>query len=169
MPAPLPIFWNTGVVPMNTNPADVKKVLPQDPNVERSALADKWGSALNAGFQVIPNVLIRAQSQLGLDAVDCVILLNLNLHWWRKHNLPYPPPALIARRMGVSRRTIERRLFRLEKGGWLKRLPADESDSQPKVRKYDLSGMVQRLQQAAIIGVTQREYRRRVKSKPNST
>src|SRR5438046_2315377 len=104
---------------MNANPTGGKK--RQDSTVERSALADKWGSALNAGFQVVPNVLVRAQTQLGLDAVDSMILLNLNLHWWQKDSLPYPPPSLIARRMGVSRRTIERRLFRLERAGWLKR------------------------------------------------
>lgn len=156
-------------MPVNANPADGRrKILQQDSTVERSVLADKWGSALNAGFQTIPNVLISAQSQLGLDAVDCMILLNLNLHWWRKEDLPYPPPALMARRMGVSRRTIERRLFALQKAGWLKRLPADRSDGQPKVRKYDLSGMVQRLQEAAIISVNQREYRRRVRSKRDS-
>lgn len=152
-------------MPVNTNPTHGKRILRQDSAVEQSPLLDKWGSALNAGFQVIPNVLIRAQSKLRLDTVDCIILLNLNLHWWEKDKLPYPSPGLIARRMGVSRRTIERRLFRLQKVGWLKRLPADGSDGQPKTRKFDLSGMVHRLQQAAIIGVAQREYRRRVKSK----
>ena len=73
--------------------------------------------------------------------------------------------------MGVSRRTVERRLFRLQKTGWVKRLPADGMSGQPKVRKYDLSGMVERLQEAAIIAVNQREYRTRLqsKSKPPQT
>jgi len=155
-------------VPVNTNPADGDRIRTENSTAERSTLAEKWGSALIAGFQVIPSVLIKAQSRLNLDAVDCMILLNLNLHWWQKDNLPYPPPALIARRMGVSRRTIERRLFRLQKAGWVKRLPADGRDGQPKVRRYDLSGMVQRLQEAAIIGVNQREYRAQDKSKRNS-
>jgi hypothetical protein len=155
-------------VPLNANPADGKKIAPDNSGVERSALADKWGSALNAGFQVIPSVLIKAQSRLGLDAVDCMIILNLNLHWWRKDTLPYPAPALIARRMGVSRRTIERRLFRLQKGGWVKRLPSEGRDGQPNVRRYDLSGLVQRLQHAAVIAVNQREYRSRAKPAPKS-
>ena len=155
-------------MPFNTNPTDGTKSPRRDFSIERSTLADKWGSALSAGFQLVPSVLIKAQSRLGLDAVDCMILLNLNLHWWKKESLPYPAPALIARRMGVSRRTIERRLFHLQKAGWLKRLPAHGSDGQPKVRKYDLSGMVQRLQHAALIGVNQREYQKRTKSKQGS-
>lgn len=122
-------------------------------------ISEKWGSALDGGFQVIPNVLLQAQSRLQLDAMDIVILLNLNLHWWGKDTLPYPPPALIARRMGVSRRTIERRVSRLQQQGWLKRLPATGTDAQPKIRKYDLSGLVERLQKAARIGISQRNYR----------
>jgi DnaD N-terminal domain len=156
---------------MNTNSAGGQTTFQETFVFERGAIANKWGSALDAGFQVVPSVLIKAQSRLGLDAVDCMILLNLNLHWWKRDNLPYPPPALIARRMGVSRRTVERRLFRLQKAGWVKRLSADAMGGQPKVRKYDLSGMVERLQEAAIIAVNQREYRTRLnsKSKPPQT
>lgn len=126
---------------------------------DKNVFAAKWGSALDAGFQVIPNVLLRAQSRLNLDAVDVVILLNLNLHWWQKESLPYPPPALIARRMGVSRRTVERRIFRLQKDGWLKRLPAVGEGEEQKIRRYDLSGLVERLQAAAVVGLSQRNYR----------
>ena len=140
----------------SANPADEAAAVAKHPAPERHALEDKWGSALDAGFQSIPNVLIQAQSKLKLDSVDIVIILNLNLHWWEKSSLPYPPPALIARRMGVSRRTIERRIFRLQKEGWLKRLSAG---SEQGIRKYDLSGLVERLQQAAVKGLNQRERR----------
>jgi hypothetical protein len=124
-----------------------------------SAVAEKWGTALVAGYQIIPNVLFAAQSRLELDAVDCVILLNLNLFWWKKDDFPFPPPTLIAKRMGVSRRTVERRLLKLEAKGWLKRLPAIEKDGNPKIRKYDLSGMAKRLQVAAISNLNYRNYR----------
>ena len=71
--------------------------------------------------------------------------------------LPYPSPALIAKRMGVSRRTIERRLVRLQATGWLKRLPGNAKEGKLKIRKYDLSGMVKRLQEAVVGEVNQRE------------
>src|SRR5689334_11942338 len=77
--------------------------------------ATKWGSALEAGFQIIPNVLIRGQAKLGLDPLDVVILLNLNMHWWTPGDLPYPQPRVIANRIGVSIRTVERRLEALER------------------------------------------------------
>jgi hypothetical protein len=100
---------------VNANPADGKKILGQGSTTERSAVAEKRGSALHFGLSGTPSVLIRAQGQLHLDAVDCMILLNLNLHWWHKDDLAYPPAALIAGRMGVSRRRIERRLFSVTK------------------------------------------------------
>ncbi len=149
-------------MPTNATPARETARQRDHSETAQGSVAEKWGCALDAGYQVIPSVLIQAQSRLGLDAVDCMILLNLNLHWWRKYDLPYPRPALIAKRMGVSRRTIERRLFKLQKMGWLRRLPADtDDDGQRMARRYDLSGMVRRLQDAAIIGVNQREYRAR--------
>jgi hypothetical protein len=59
--------------------------------------------------------LFQAQSSLAIDPVDLVILLNISLHWWGASSLPYPAPSRIAARMGVSRRTIERRLISLER------------------------------------------------------
>lgn len=116
----------------------------------------KWGTAGKAGFQIVPNVLLRAQQLLELDASDVVILLNLSLHWWSAENLPSPSPRIIANRMGVSKRTVERRLGDLEKREFLKRLPA--TDDMP--RKYDLSGFVQKLESAAAAGIAQRAYRK---------
>jgi hypothetical protein len=55
-----------------------------------------------AGFQTVPNVLIQLHQQLGLDALDVLILLNLNMHWWKANDWPYPKPSLLAGRIGVT-------------------------------------------------------------------
>ena len=117
----------------------------------------RWGSAISAGFQIAPNVLLRAQRHLGLDTGDVVILLNLAMHWWAPNVLPYPSPTIIANRMGLSKRTIERRLESLQKRGFLKRLPAEDGER----RRYDLSGMVEKLESAAAVGLAHREYSKR--------
>lgn len=111
-----------------------------------SLAAAKWGQALDAGFQIIPNVLIRGQAKLGLDAMDIVILLNLNLHWWKPDDLPFPQPRVIARRMGVSTRTVERRLETLEERGLLERLPPEKTPGHLVHRRVDLKGLVAQLQ-----------------------
>jgi len=119
----------------------------------------KWGGAAKAGFQVIPNVLFRAQKHLELDSVDIVVLLNISMHWWGASNLPFPSPVIIAQRMNVSRRTIERRLQKLEKRGFLKRLDAmAPKEGKPKVRRFDMGGLVEKLEIAALTGLAQREF-----------
>jgi hypothetical protein len=119
----------------------------------------KWGGAEKAGFQLIPNVIFQAQKHLGLDSVDIVILLNVTLHWWRRESLPYPSPAMIASRMGVSKRTVERRIRALERRQFLRRLPAEENgEGGPRVRRFVLDGLMERLETLAEVGVNRREF-----------
>jgi DnaD N-terminal domain len=104
----------------------------------------KWGDSLDAGFQIIPDVLFRCQAILGLEPIDVVILLNITTHWWEYDDLPYPRPSIIAKRMDVSTRTVERRIVELQKKGFLMRL-APQHKKGKTVRPYDLSGLVEKL------------------------
>lgn len=122
----------------------------------RTLAAAKWGEALDAGFQIVPNVLVRGQAKLGLDALDVVILLNVNMHWWRPEDLPFPQPRVIANRAGVSTRTVERRLEELERKGILHRLAPEKPLKQLTRRRIDLSGLVSRLQAFARKNLTMR-------------
>ena len=131
----------------------------QTDETARTLAAAKWGQALDAGFQIIPNVLVRGQARLGLDALDVVILLNVNMHWWRPGDLPFPQPRVIAHRVGVSTRTIERRLEELERKGMLERLPPEKSPKQLARRRIDLSGLVSRLQDFARENLSKRAKR----------
>jgi hypothetical protein len=119
---------------------------------------EKWGKAGKAGFQVVPNVLFRAQSVLDIDAIDVVILLNLSMHWWDRTKLPYPSAQLLSQRMGLSRRTIERHIQNLDKRGFIQRLAAKApQEGKPKVRRFDMSGLVERLEIAASKNLVQRQ------------
>src|SRR5262249_17833684 len=118
-------------------------------------ITDKWGGALAGGFQVIPNVLVRAQAHLKLDSVDVVVLLNMNMHWWNKGDFPFPRASTIAKRMGISKRTVQRRIEKLVKQGLLERVPLTTNDN---MRRYKLDGLVQRLSEAASVGLDQRAY-----------
>jgi hypothetical protein len=64
---------------------------------------EKWGKAIDfGGYQMVPNILVRTQRHLGLSPIDVVVLLNLNLHWWERDLLPWPPAAIIAARVVLS-------------------------------------------------------------------
>lgn len=108
-------------------------------------ITSKWGKSIDAGFQQVPDVLIRAQSKLEIDSLSLVILLNLTMHWWDKDNLPWPRPSVIAKRIGVSTRTVERKISELTDKGLIERLPSEKTDSST-IRRFNLSGLVEHLE-----------------------
>ena len=118
----------------------------------------KWDCSLDAGFQIIPNVLFRCQKILGLEPVDVVILMNITTHWWDKADLPYPRPSAIANRMDVSTRTVERRLREMEKNGLLRRLKSTKKQGRA-IRRIDLTGLVEKLKEVAAANLRLRQTR----------
>ncbi|MEM7637976.1 MAG: helix-turn-helix domain-containing protein [Pseudomonadota bacterium] len=85
------------------------------------AIHARWGDLTDVGFTAVPNTLIQAQSALGLTSTDIVILLNFTLHWWDPDSHPYPRSNTIARRTGLSTRTVQRTIKSLEERGFIKR------------------------------------------------
>src|SRR5436309_210924 len=84
----------------------------------------KWTKALmDAGWTVIPSVILERQQALGLTALDVNVLLHLARHWWEKDRLPFPSKKTIAECMGVSESTVQRRIASMEKQGLIKRTP----------------------------------------------
>jgi len=83
--------------------------------------AGKWGVAALAGFQPLPDVLLLKQKELGLDAVDIIVLLNVTHYWWFRDRPPYLRTNLIAERMDVTGRTIQRVIKKLQEKGYIRR------------------------------------------------
>lgn len=86
-----------------------------------SAVHVKYGKAAIAGFQAVPDLLLKHQHDLGLSATDLVVLLNVLMHWWYPAQKPYPRSTTIAKRMGVTPRTVQRSLQQIEELGFLVR------------------------------------------------
>ena len=116
------------------------------------SIQTRWGSSVTtgaAGFTAVPSVLIRYQHELGLSATELVVLLNVITHWWRAEELPYVRPTTIARRMGVDRRTVDRALRSIEGKGLVQRLAPESRDGRTTVRRFELDGLVQKLEAIA--------------------
>lgn len=97
---------------------------------------------------------------LELEAVDVVILLNITTHWWEYDALPYPRPSIIAKRMNLSTRTVERRISELQKDGFLIRLAAQRKKGKT-IRPNDLSGLVEKLKLLSTGTLVRRRAMRR--------
>lgn len=105
----------------------------------------KWGEKqIEAGFTVIPSILITRQKALGLDAVDLNILLHIVVRWWAADNHAYPSKKLIADSMGIDVSTVRRRVARMENEGLLQREKRFVERAQTS-NKYDLTKLVSSL------------------------
>ena len=108
----------------------------------------KWGVAARAGYQPVPDVLLIKQRALGLDPVDLLVLLNITSYWWYADKLPFARTTTIAERMGVSVRTVQRSLRKLEEKGYIRREDVRTSDGD-YVPAIDPKGLVERLGEMA--------------------
>lgn len=86
------------------------------------AIDARWGNLTDVGFTAVPNTLIQAQSELELTGTDILLLLNFMLHWWDPDSHPFPRSSTIARRTGLSVRTVQRTIRSLEERGFLDRI-----------------------------------------------
>ena len=91
----------------------------------KSSVYAKYGEAAVAGFQAVPDILLKHQSTLGLSTTDLVVLLNVLMHWWFPDQKPFPRPTTIAKRMGLAPRSVQRSLKHLQKLGLLTREKSD--------------------------------------------
>jgi DNA replication protein DnaD len=83
---------------------------------------EKWSPVLmDAGWTVLPSIILEKQHALGLDAVDVNILLQLARYWWFSDRPPFPSKATIAECMKVDPSTVRKHIARMEHDGLIKR------------------------------------------------
>lgn len=122
---------------------------PQD---RRDRAEQKFGTdVIRAGYQVVPDVLVRYQGRLGLSPTDVCVLLNLGAHWWYPESQPSPRSQTIAHRMNVHVRMVQRSLSSLKAAGFI------DLHKEGGRRHYDLKPLVKRLEALAERDLWSRE------------
>ncbi len=123
----------------------------------------KWTKPLmDAGWTVMPSVILDRQQALGLDAVDVDILLHLAKHWWERDRLPFPTKKAIAECMGVSESTVQRRIAKMERDGLIERVYRFSPKHQgQRSNAYDFSGLIKEATPYAEEALAERERRRK--------
>src|SRR5262245_23804784 len=107
-----------------------------DARAVHDSVHERWGAALDVGFTAVPNALIRAQARLGLTPNDVVVVLNLMDHWRHRDVPPMVQSSTIARRSGLSSRTVQRSLESLASKGLVRRVKRASGK-----REYDVGGL----------------------------
>ena len=109
------------------------------PRTRRDPRRAKIGTeVIRAGYQVVPDVLVRYQGRLGLSPTDVCVLLNLGAHWWYPESQPSPRSQTIAHRMNVHVRMVQRSLSSLKAAGFI------DLHKEGGRRHYDLKPLVGR-------------------------
>ena len=75
------------------------------------------------GFAPLPHLLLLHQEDLEISSEELNVFLNIFMHWHDAGDLPYPHTATIAKRMGVSQRTVQRLVNRLAAKGYIDKVP----------------------------------------------
>lgn len=112
------------------------------------SIQQKWEGVVTGGkkgFFAVPDLLIKHQSNIPLSSTEMAVVMNLLMHWWSADQLPHPRPAAMARRIGVGTRTVERAIKSLESKGLVKRKKSEKSPEGIAIRRFDLSGLVNKL------------------------
>ena len=113
---------------------------------------DKWGEAAGAGFQLVPDLLLKNQANLDLTSTDMLVLLNVLMHWWYRDQRPFPRSTTIAARMNVEPRTVQRSLAKLEELGLMHRVTEELPDGDER-RVCDPTGLKRKLEEFAKLSV----------------
>ena len=125
----------------------------------------KWGKKLmDAGWTAFPSIIVEKQNALGLDALDVNIILYLSTYWWESENKPHPSKKTIAEAIGVTPRTVQRRIADLEKAGFIRREYRPDKDKGNKSNKYHFDGLIEAVEQFAQEKLESIEERRAAES-----
>ena len=116
---------------------------PERVKKSASETARKWGKpVVDHGFTIVPSLLLKAQARLNITATEMAVLLQIMDHWWDSGKMPYPGKKLLADRLGMQPRQIQRHTASMEEKGLLdiedEVLPAG-TRRLPR-RKYSVSG-----------------------------
>ena len=104
----------------------------------------KWTPELMApGWTMVPSVLMEHQRELGLNAVQFNILMQLAKHWW-KDTPPFVSKRTIAHAMHLSMRTVQRHLTALEQQGLIRREKRHRQDGGRTSNSYVFVGLIEK-------------------------
>ncbi len=133
------------------NKGDVGNVVQLRPPKAGRASEKKWGKqVMDLGFCIVPSLLLRAQQRLGLNPTQLAVLMQLCDFWWENARKPHPGKKLLAERLGLSERQVQRYIAELEQAGLVERIERRASHGGKMTNTYDLSGLVSRLKKLDV-------------------
>jgi predicted transcriptional regulator len=119
----------------------------------------KWTPELmTPGWTMVPSVLMERQRELGINAVQFNILMQLAKHWWTEAP-PFVSKRAIAHAMRLSARTVQRHLTELENAGLIRREKRYRQDGGRTSNGYVFDGLIEKAKPHAVAMMEDRKKR----------
>lgn len=124
-------------------------------------IENRWSKPLTkAGWTALPNIILDKQATLKLKPIDVNILLQIAKHWWLPGSAPFPSIDTIADAIGVTPRTVQRRITKMEKEKLLVRNKRYYARGGQKSNAYTFDGLIARCVPFAEEAIAERERRK---------
>lgn len=143
-----------------------KTTQPKKPEHKKSSTDKIYGSkVMSHGYTALPNILVRAQSRLGINTTQFNIIAQLLSYWMRPDNPPFPSKKDLAKRMGITPATIRINIKALEEAGFIEREQQITAYGDYGSNIYHLRGLVAKLDALVPDFDKEREERRTSREK----
>lgn len=118
------------------------------------------------GYTGVPNILVRAQSRLGLNPAQFNILVQLLSYYMDPARPPFPTKRQLRDRTGLSDATLKKHLRALEQAGFIRREQQITTSGDFGSNIYHLDGLIQKLKK--LVPDFDKEREERDQSRRNS-
>ena len=120
-----------------------------------------WGMAVcSHGYTAVPSILIQAQRRLGINSTQMNIIVQLLDYWRDPARKPFPSKKDLAKRIGVTDKTIQLNVRELEKAQLIRREQRKTAAGDWNSNIYHLDGLVQKVQAMEPEFAAEREKRK---------
>jgi len=120
---------------------------------------------ISHGYTGVPNILIRAQSRLGISTTQFNIIVQLLSYWIDPARPPFPPKRDLAQRMSITQQTLRINIKALEDKGYIARVQQKTAAGDYGSNIYRLDGLVAKLRDLVTDFDEERNERRAARTK----
>jgi len=142
------------------------------PKNKKSSTEKIFGAAvMGHGYTGVPNIMVRAQARLGLNAAQFNILIQLLSYYMDPGRPPYPTKRQLKQRTGLSDATLKKHMKALEQAGFIKREQQVTRAGDFGANIYHLDGLIGKLRNLVPDFDKERAERdnsRRISETPNA-
>lgn len=142
------------------------------PRPQKSSTERIFGTkVLSHGYTGIPNILLRGQKRLGINATQLNIIAQLLSYWINPERPPFPSKRELAGRIGITEQTLRINIKALEERGLVMREQRVTAAGDYGSNTYHLNGLVKKLKEMEPDFEEERKERqtaRKLTEKPNA-